>query len=208
MKGFSLINKLRRMHQEAAYKKQFSPLLLGLIAFNPFNYLPERYVTLSSPAMVPTIFKNQAFLFVTGHSRWGKIDRGVVIWYKTSKSQGSSLVSRVVGLPGDVVEVKRGLVYINGLSVDDPETTKTLRAADCIDEKLILNNLALWTKDGQRNKAKITVPDGEFYAISDNRATWLMDSRFLGPIKLDEIKGVAHLKPQNRKLIHDDCMFD
>jgi signal peptidase I len=61
---------------------------------------------------------------------WGHIERGdiVVFWYP--KDPEKSFVKRVIGLPGDTVELRNGVVYVNGNEMQenyiDPEYNRSL----------------------------------------------------------------------------------
>jgi signal peptidase I len=52
--------------------------------------------------------------------RFEPIDRGdvVVFWYPLDRSK--SFIKRVVGLPGEMVEIRKGMVYVNGVSFAEP----------------------------------------------------------------------------------------
>jgi len=75
-----------------------------------------------------------------------------------------SFVKRVVALPGDRVEIRAGKVVRNGRSAREPF------AAPCPTES-----------DGCNFRGAITVPDGHFYVLGDNRGA-SDDSRFWGPV--------------------------
>jgi len=78
----------------------------------------------------------------------------------------TNFVKRVVGLPGDTVEVKGGYLYVNGEQYDEPYITHrpdyTLSA--------------------------YTVPEGQYFVLGDNRSN-SNDSHLIGPIDRDMIKG-------------------
>lgn len=79
-----------------------------------------------------------------------------------------SYVKRVVGTPGDRIEVKDGHVIRNGTAVDEPFAT------DCDDEIC--------------NLKPFTVPAGKFFVMGDNRGD-SSDSRFWGPVPRAQIIG-------------------
>ena len=51
---------------------------------------------------------------------WGHIERGdiVVFWYPNDPNK--SFVKRVIGLPGETVEIRNGRVFINGVQLQEP----------------------------------------------------------------------------------------
>ncbi|CAN5144295.1 signal peptidase I [soil metagenome] len=78
------------------------------------------------------------------------------------------LIKRIIALPGETVEMRGGVVHVNGLPLDEPYTS-------------------LETRDFP----PITIPDGEYYVLGDNRNNSL-DSRFgLGTIPIDNVIGRA-----------------
>ncbi|MGI8926627.1 MAG: signal peptidase I [Tepidiformaceae bacterium] len=83
--------------------------------------------------------------------------RGDIIVLKDPRNQDVDLIKRVIGLPGETVEIRNGTVYVN-------------------DRKLIEPYIASHWQD---NKAKVTVPPDEYYVLGDNRENSL-DSRNQG----------------------------
>ena len=83
-------------------------------------------------------------------------------------SNGARLnfVKRIVGLPGDTVEIKDGYLYVNGIQYDEPY-------------------LAEYTAE---NYGPYTVPEGHYFVMGDNRNN-SNDSRSTGPITRDMIVG-------------------
>ena len=87
-------------------------------------------------------------------------------------SQGDELlIKRVIGLPGETVEVRDGAVYINGAALEEPFVEQT-------------------TYPGRN--AKVTVPPLYVLVMGDNR-THSNDSRSFGPVPIDNIVGRAWL---------------
>jgi len=82
-------------------------------------------------------------------------------------------VNRVIGLPGEHMEVKGGLVYVNGVKLDEP----------------YLQQGASTQPEGD-----YLVPDGHFFTLGDNRGKASPhDSQTIGFVTLDEIKGKVKL---------------
>lgn len=94
-------------------------------------------------------------LYDSSDLRWGSPGRGDVIVFD-SPVRDQQLVKRVIGLPGDTVRIKAGLVYINDEELDEPyaqEPTECLQT--CGD---------------------VLVQDGHYFVLGDNRAE-SVDSR-------------------------------
>ncbi|HHW30529.1 MAG TPA: signal peptidase I [Clostridiaceae bacterium] len=79
-------------------------------------------------------------------------------------------IKRVIAVPGDVVDIKDGFVYINNEKLDEP--------------------YALGYTDSYGLKVPFVVEEGEVFVLGDNRQN-SRDSRQIGMIKYDRIKGKA-----------------
>jgi len=82
-------------------------------------------------------------------------------------------VNRVIGLPGERVEIKEGLVYVNGVKMDEPYLQQGV---------------------GTQPEGDYLVPNGHFLTLGDNRSKARShDSRTIGFVSLAEIKGKVKL---------------
>jgi len=84
------------------------------------------------------------------------------------------LIKRVIGIPGDTIEIVDNILYVNGVEQNEPYAR--------IDpyEKIVLN----------RNLPKVTVQDGELFVMGDNRGQ-SADSRDFGVIRRSWVEGKA-----------------
>jgi signal peptidase I len=89
------------------------------------------------------------------------------------------LIKRVIGLPGDVIETRDGVVYINDRKLDEPYLPEGTLTGDPANG----NNPAI---------ERQTVPDGTVFVMGDNRDN-SHDSRYAdrGPIPIDTVVGRA-----------------
>src|SRR6266478_6658876 len=82
-----------------------------------FLYQP---VKVEGTSMLPEL-KDQERIFLNKFIyRFEKISRRdiVVFWYPHDSKK--SFIKRIIGLPGDTVEIKKGVVYVNGEMLDEP----------------------------------------------------------------------------------------
>ncbi len=92
----------------------------------------------------------------------------VVFWYPKDRSK--SFIKRVVGVPGDEVEIRYGSVYVNGQKVDEPYLKPEFR--------------------DHESYRKITVPSDQYYVLGDHRNS-SNDSRNWGFVPRELIYGKA-----------------
>lgn len=102
--------------------------------------------------------------------RFKEIGRGdvVVFWYPKDRSK--SFIKRIIGVPGDSVEIRRGTVFINGELIEEPYLKREFR-------------------DFQSYK-KVIVPDGKYFVLGDHRNS-SNDSRSWGFVDEPLIYGKA-----------------
>ena len=115
---------------------------------------------------------------------FGQPERGDVIVFKShlydEKGKQKNLIKRIIGLPGDTVEIKNGDVYING---------------ELLQEEYV-------AEQGLSGEMEaVTVPEGRLFVMGDNRRV-SQDSRSpeVGTIEMDSIVGkvVLRLYPFNQ----------
>jgi len=94
---------------------------------------------------------------------------------------GSDAIKRIVGLPGEVVTLYGGEVYINGRRLFEPYLD--------LDTRTLKNN--------QKNEPAAVWRLGadQYFVMGDNRF-WSCDSRHYGPVRRSEIHGVVDV-PEN-----------
>lgn len=85
-----------------------------------------------------------------------------------------NIIKRVIGLPGEILEVRKTKVYINGKPLDEP--------------------YAVWVKGGLGNFGPYKIPEGKYFVMGDNRDE-SKDSRFWHDpfLPLNLIKGEAQI---------------
>lgn len=132
-----------------------------------------------SESMVPTLEVRDRFLANKFVYRFTEPERGDIVVFESVEPNASgefdTLVKRVVGLPGDVIEVRGGSLLVNGEPRDEPYLN--------IDVVVDIN-----APYGPKE-----VPEGTFFALGDNRGNSL-DSRFYGPVPMENLKGEAFVR--------------
>jgi signal peptidase I len=110
------------------------------------------------------------------------IKRGDVLVFKYPVEPERDFIKRVIGLPGETVEVKERKIYINGAVVDDSRAHYLLPATSDYHE--------VTSFDVRERYGPVTVPPNQYFVMGDNRDN-SQDSRYWGFLPRDLVKGRA-----------------
>lgn len=190
-------------------------LVIRSVLFQPFS--------IPSGSMRPTLLEGD-YLFVTkwayGYSRhalpfspnlfsgkiWsGEPERGDVAVFKFPPNPSIDYIKRVIGLPGDRIQVRDGLLRINGAPIrrelidriDDEDVTERVGPVDVYRETLP-NGVSYRTLDLSKgtpgdDTREFIVPEGHYFMMGDNRDN-STDSRFnVGYVPADHLVGRANI---------------
>lgn len=142
-------------------------IILALIIIIPIRaHITEPFIV-SSKSMSPT-YDEGDYLLINKLSN--KFDRYDIIVAYNPKKQNQFIIKRIVGLPSEKVEIKNGDVFINGKVLNEGHVTKKTTG----DIVVILDN-------------------NQYFVLGDNRDE-NSDSRFFGPISINNIKGKVFYK--------------
>jgi len=97
----------------------FETLLLALVAFALLRLVVQNY-RVEGPSMEPSLHEGQFVVVNKLAYRLGEMQRGDVIVFHYPIASPRDLIKRVIGLPGDQLEIVRGQVWINGQAVVEP----------------------------------------------------------------------------------------
>jgi len=135
-------------------------------------------------------------------------DRGDVIVFKLPRDNRTDYIKRVVGLPGDTIQVQNGQLYLNGSAVArekiedfvspqaDGEDLKITQYVETLPNGVRYRTLDLVENGRGDNTAIFNVPQGYYFVMGDNRDN-SMDSRFsraVGFVPYENIVGRAEVK--------------
>lgn len=107
-------------------------------------------------------------------ARVGEPERGDICVFKYPEDESKDFIKRVIGLPGETIEIRNKVVFINGEPIDEPYVEH---------------------KDPTYNPMRddfgpFTIPQDEYFMLGDNREG-SHDSRFWGTVKRSKIVGKA-----------------
>ena len=114
----------------------------------------------------------------------GTISRGDVLVFKYPEQPDRDFIKRVIGLPGDGLEVREKKVYINGTALDEPYA----HYLTPISEGSSFHEVTSF--DVRDRYGPVTVPANHYFMMGDNRDN-SEDSRFWGFMPRSYVKGKA-----------------
>ena len=131
----------------------------------------------------------------------GEPQRGdIVVFY--SPKDGTRLIKRLVALPGDTVQMRKGVLIINGEAaqysegvqvqepIDGASPLPAMRLREHLGER---DNAVQWLPSvpSLRSMPAFRVPEGHYWMMGDNRDN-SADSRYIGPVARHLLVGRAH----------------
>jgi signal peptidase I len=140
-----------------------------LIAFLLTHYVGQKTVVLSQ-SMEPNLYADQQIIVdkVTYHFRMP--ERGEIVIISVPESE-IPYIKRVIGLPGETLEIKDNRVWIDGVALSEPYLAEVY----------------------QRDYGPVLIPEGYIFVMGDNRNN-SRDSRYIGPVALDQVLSRAWMR--------------
>jgi signal peptidase I len=116
----------------------------------------------------------------------GTIKRGDVVVFKYPEEPERDFIKRVIGLPGETLELREKKVYVNGQPLDEPYVHFLTPASSASQ----LHEMT--TFDVRERYGPVTVPPDHYFVMGDNRDN-SQDSRYWGFLPRQNVKGRALL---------------
>jgi signal peptidase I len=160
--------KKRRSGLLRAAVDVFETLLLSVILFVGINMISAR-IRVDGASMEPTLVSGEYVIVSKLSYRFGTPQRGDIIVFHFPRDPKEEYIKRVIGLPGDEVQVRHGSVYVNGQLLDETYL------------KVSTNYNGTWN-----------VPDNQLFVLGDNRNN-SSDSHDWGTVPMDYVVGKAIL---------------
>ncbi len=154
-----------------------------------------------SPSMMPTIMPGARFFADkrVGHPGGPKVRRGEIAVFVYPNDRTTMYVKRIIGLPGDRIEIDGHDIKLNGANLRQEELHQLGSPGR---DRLLEQNLAfrefldgtsyavLWRKDATPTRLSLTVPHGQVFVLGDNRSA-SQDGRHFGTLPLADVAGIA-----------------
>ena len=150
--------------------------IVAFIIVGGVYFFLGRPFTVSGASMYPTLHNGDRMVL----SKVGDIHRFDVVILK-APDENVEYIKRVIGMPGDTVEMKSGVLYINGKKVDQP----FINTEALVKQTVFMDDFTLESLTGESK-----VPEGKYFVLGDNRGV-SKDSRMIGFIDRSAIEGKA-----------------
>jgi signal peptidase I len=133
-------------------------VVLALVLFAVLQVFVQNTVV-EGDSMEPNFVDREHLLVSKMAYRWGVPARGDVVVFHAPELPDKDYIKRVIGLPGEIVELRRGEVYVDGAPIEEP-----------------------WLPRADRSSfGPYAVPAGHVFVLGDNRA-YSNDSRAFGRV--------------------------
>ena len=138
-----------------------------------------------SGSMIPTLEINDRVLVAKFWNLFFPPSRGSLYVFRYPVDPSRDFVKRIIAVPGDTVDIKNGVVYINGNPIDEPYVKNH--------DRYTLRQSSVFPQ------VPFTVPEGKYYMLGDNRSN-SQDSRFWGFADISDMRGPVFFRywPLNR----------
>jgi len=154
-------------------------ILLAVAVYVLINLLTARFVV-DGDSMRPSFMTGEFVLVNRIGYLVGEPSRGDVIVFSSPESPHADLIKRVIGLPGETVQIENQTVSVDGVPLDEP-----------------------YIRAEPRYSGTWTLGPDEYFVLGDNRNN-SRDSHIFGPLKRERIIGqaaVIYWPPENWEII-------
>ncbi len=151
-------------------------LVIAAVIIIPVRYYLVKPFVVEGASMEPNFYDDEYLIIDEISYRFGDAQRGDVIVFVPPSAVNGFYIKRIIGLPGETVEILDGSIII----YNDEYPNGSVLSEDYIDE---------YTHGMER----VVLGLDEFYVLGDNRDASL-DSRKIGPIKQDSIVGKVWIR--------------
>lgn len=182
-------------------------VILGAACLTVYRVFFLRMIRVPTGSMANTIVPGDHLVV---NKIVGTVDRGNLIIFKWPKDPSTQFVSRVIGLPGETIEVRDQIVFIDGKELQEQRVIVKRddgREVDMLQELTTEGTgpyrVFYYSRDGGYGPpiapentfgmgAPLKIPEKQYFVMGDNRDN-SFDSRFWGTVSLDAIVGKPNM---------------
>ena len=201
--------------KKSFFKEWIEPFLIAAVVALFIRQFVVEAFKIPSGSMIPTLLIGDHLLvnkFIYGPRipftddrifTWEEPKRGDIIVFKYPENEAKDFIKRVVGLPGDKIEIRNGVLFINDQPIrttdigvynsgDQGTASPYHQKPRLLQEQLgTINHEILYLHDQSSNNfGPILVPKGAVFVMGDNRDN-SQDSRVWGFVQENKILGKA-----------------
>jgi len=168
-------------------------VLVSLAIIIPVRYFLIQPFYVKGASMEPSFYDHEYLIINEITYRFNEPERGDIVVFKYPKDPSQYFIKRIIGLPGETVEVRDNHIYVTNSD----------------GRKMILDETT-YLEEGERtiSKTKWTLGPDELYVMGDNR-DYSLDSRSFGPVSRDLVVGKVWFRgwPVWRLTFFDDVDY-
>jgi len=191
--------KIMRQPMFADYSRSFFPVLTFVLVLRSFFMEPYQ---IPSGSMLPTLevgdfivvnkFEYGVRLPVLGTKvlDFNEPKAGDVMVFKYPQDPSIKFIKRVIGVPGDTLELREKVIYINGQQMTQTYVADASPTTEIYTEQLGDSEHQIWRNKSPGKNGKVTIPPGQYFVLGDNR-DGSNDSRYWGFVPEENITGKA-----------------
>lgn len=177
--------KTKQKNKKDSFGRDFFSTVIYIVVLFLVFFVVHRFFY--APVMVDgdsmeTTLSDGDYLILNKYSDIERFD--IVVFPPPDEEEETLYIKRVIGLPGDKIEYKDDLLYLNGEEIEEDYLDYSL------DEQMYYSsgNFSLLTALGEEE-----VPEGEYFVLGDNRLN-SRDSRSFGFVDQETILGKVSLR--------------
>lgn len=203
------MNHTTKKNLQTFWKGWAVPILIALFFATSIRSAIADWYIVPTGSMIPTIVEgDRVFVnklaydlklpYTTWHlAEWGAPQRGDIVVFQSSE-EDQRLIKRVIGLPGDTIEMEDNQLRINGQKVDYDFEDGVRPEQQDVTRYILTENLesrqhpVMVSPDraALRSFGPLTVPEDRYFMMGDNRDN-SRDSRYFGFVQRRQIVGRA-----------------
>ena len=177
------IHEAEKPKQKPKWREIVEDVLLAVVLYFAIDFCIGRF-RVENISMETTFHEGQLVMVNKLNYKFSEPRRGDVVIFHSPVDPGKDYIKRMIGLPGDHIEVTDGELYINGEKIDEP-----------------------WLHEPMQYSGSWDVAEGEYFVLGDNR-NHSSDSHVWGSVPKKNLIGNAFFRywPLNRISIIRDTI--